>query len=129
MAFDLANLPEEVISALTVRHLATLTTLRADGRPHVSPVGFTYDPVTRLARVICGGSSRKAIHVVSDNRVAICQVDGGKWLTLEGHARVATSPAEVADAEARYTARYQAPRDNPTRVALVIDVDRIMGRT
>ncbi|CAN5181174.1 hypothetical protein BH24ACT1_BH24ACT1_05600 [soil metagenome] len=25
-------------------HLATLTTLRADGTPHVVPVGFTFDP-------------------------------------------------------------------------------------
>ena len=49
-----------MLAFLTERHLATLTTLRADGSPHVVPVGFTYDPETRTARVITSGDSVKA---------------------------------------------------------------------
>ena len=36
----------------TERHLCTLTTLRADGSPHVVAVGATLDPEHGLARVI-----------------------------------------------------------------------------
>src|ERR1044071_1063656 len=45
---------------LAERHLATLTTLRPDGSPHVVAVGFTWDPAAGLARVITFAHSRKA---------------------------------------------------------------------
>ena len=44
------------------RHLATLTTLRADGSPHVVPVGFTYDVDRAVVRVITWASSVKSGH-------------------------------------------------------------------
>jgi F420H(2)-dependent biliverdin reductase len=128
VAFDLHNLPSGAVSMLEERHLATLTVMRADGRPHVSPVGFTYDNETRTARVITSAAARKAVLIGSNPRVALCQVDGGVWLTLEGNATVTQEPTAVADAEARYTARYQAPRVNPNRVAVMISVDRMYGR-
>jgi F420H(2)-dependent biliverdin reductase len=128
MAFDLHNLPAGALSMLEERHLATLTVVRANGRPHVSPVGFTFDAATSTARVITSSTARKSALIAANPRVVLCQVDGGVWLTLEGAARVTSDPAEVADAEARYTARYQAPRVNPNRVAIVISLDRIYGR-
>jgi PPOX class probable F420-dependent enzyme len=119
-----------LLEFLTERHLATLTTLRADGSPHVVPVGVTYDAVTRTARVITSGSSAKARHVrAGQQRVAVCQVDGRRWATLEGTAVVLDDAASVADAERRYAARYRQPRVNPARVVLEISVDRILGNT
>jgi F420H(2)-dependent biliverdin reductase len=113
---------------LTERHLATLTTLRADGSPHVVPVGVTVDLETRTARVITSGTSAKARHVrAGQRRVAVCQVDGRRWVTLEGTAVVREDPASVADAEARYARRYRTPRANPARVVLEISVDRVLG--
>jgi PPOX class probable F420-dependent enzyme len=113
---------------LAERHLATLTTLRADGSPHVVPVGVTYDAMTRTARVITSGTSAKAGHVrAGQQRVAVCQVDGRRWLTLEGTAVVRDDPASVAEAERRYAVRYRPPRENPARVVLEISVDRILG--
>ena len=41
---------DDVLAFLAERHLATLTTLRADGSPHVVAVGFTYSPAERLVR-------------------------------------------------------------------------------
>ena len=128
MAHDLDDLGTELLTFLTERHLATLTTLRADGSPHVVPVGVTYDPDTRTARVITSGGSTKARHVrAGQARVAVCQVDGRRWLTLEGTAVVRDDPASVADAEARYARRYRTPRENPARVVLEISVDRVLG--
>lgn len=112
---------------VTARHLATLTTLRADGTPHVTPVGFTWDDEHGLARIICSASSRKARNAAARSCVALCQVDGRHWLTLEGTARVTAEPDDVADAVARYAVRYRQPRVNPARVAIVIAVSRTLG--
>ena len=128
MARDLDDLGPGLLDFLTERHLATLTTLRADGSPHVVPVGITYDAGTRIARVITSGTSAKAGHVrAGQQRVAVCQVDGRRWLTLEGTAVVRDDPASVADAERRYAVRYRQPRVNPARVVVEISVDRILG--
>ncbi len=119
-----------LLEFLTERHLATLTTLRADGSPHVVPVGITYDAATRTARVITSGTSAKARHVRDGQaRVAVCQVDGRRWATLEGTAVVRDDAASVADAVSRYAVRYRQPRQNPARVVIEISVDRILGST
>ncbi len=137
MAFDLENLPESFAEFVTTRHLATLTTLRADGTPHVSPVGFSFDPVTHIARVIASAGTQKVLNIERAGHgghgglgasVVICQVDGGRWISLEGKAVVTADPERVAQACLRYEARYQAPRPNPKRVAIEIDVERILGR-
>ncbi len=128
MAHDPHDLAPATLTFLTERHLATLTTLRTDGSPHVVPVGVTFDPGTATARVITSGSSAKARHVrAGQARVAVCQVDGRRWLTLEGTAVVRDDAASVADAEARYARRYRQPRENPARVVIEISVDRVLG--
>jgi PPOX class probable F420-dependent enzyme len=128
MSFDLEALEPAVLEFLTERHLATLTTLRADGSPHVVPVGFTYEPATRLARVITSGDSVKARNAGQDGAVAaLCQVDRARWLTVSGPIRVSSDADDVADAVERYAARYRQPRVNPRRVVLVVEVERLMG--
>jgi F420H(2)-dependent biliverdin reductase len=112
----------------TERHLATLTTLRRDGSPHVVAVGVTLDPVAGVARVISSATSAHVRHIRSgQDRVAICQVDGARWATVEGVAVVRDDPAAVAEGERRYAARYRTPRPNPQRVVLEIAVTRVLG--
>ena len=58
-------------------------------------------------------------------------MDGGRWLTLEGVAHLVTretDPDEVQRAVAGYATRYQEPKERDNRVAVIIEVDRIMGR-
>ncbi len=112
---------------LRERHLATLTTLRADGSPHVVAVGFTWDADAGVVRVITSGDSMKARNAARGGRAAVCQVDGRRWLTLEGAARVLTDAESVAEAERRYGVRYRTPRPNPRRIVVVIDVDGGLG--
>ncbi|WP_250004299.1 TIGR03618 family F420-dependent PPOX class oxidoreductase [Actinoplanes sp. M2I2] len=112
----------------TERHLCTLTTLRADGSPHVVAVGATLDPATGLARVISSSTSAHVRHVrAGQARVAICQVEGPRWATVEGLAVVRDDPESVAEAVERYAARYRTPRPNPARVAIEITVTKILG--
>ena len=128
MSRNPADLAPATLEFLTERHLATLTTLRADGSPHVVPVGVTFDAATTTARVITSGTSAKARHVRDGQaRVAVCQVDGARWLTLEGTAVVRDDEASVADAVQRYAQRYRQPRVNPARVVIEISVDRVLG--
>lgn len=93
------------------------------------PVGATYDPQEHLVRVITSGSSYKAVNLAArpGTRVSVCQVDGRWWSTLEGPAQVVSDPAEVAEAERRYGLRYRAPRPNPERVVIRIQVERVLG--
>ena len=116
------------------RQLCTLTTLRADGTPHVVPVGVTYDPGAGLARVIASRSSAKVRHILAGASgsagapVAVCQFAGPRWATLEGRAVIRAEADLIADAEARYTERYgRTPRPNPSRVLIEIGVTAALG--
>jgi PPOX class probable F420-dependent enzyme len=127
MALDPADLPAAVRDFLQERQLATLTTLRADGSPHVVPVGFTWDAIAGVVRVITSGGSVKAGNAGRGGRAVVCQVDGRRWLSLEGSTEVRTARDAVIDAEERYAGRYRRPRENPLRVVIVITVDRVLG--
>jgi F420H(2)-dependent biliverdin reductase len=125
---DRTALTPDALAFLAERHLGTLSTVRRDGTLHVCAVGFTWDAAAGLVRVITGDGTQKVRNVEERRRAAVGQVDGRRWLSLEGTARVARGPAAVAEAVARYAARYQEPRANPARVAIEIAVERVLGR-
>ena len=120
------EIPPALLDFWTERHLCTLSTLRPDGRLHVVAVGATLDLEERCAWVITGGGSRKARNLAGPGQAAVCQVDGRRWATIEGTGVVRGDEASVARAVERYAARYRQPRPNPERVAIRIDVDRIV---
>lgn len=126
--------PEQVVF-LTERHLATLTTLRPDGSPHVVPVAPTWDREARLLRITTQDGSAKVCNVEhhlargAAARGAVCQVHGGRWLTLEGTLTVSRDPDEVADAERRHAIRFHPLEHDPERVVLRLEVDRVLGST
>lgn len=131
---DLHARGEEFAEFWREYHLCSLTTLRRDGSPHVVAVGVTLDLDTATARVITRRGSQKVANVRrgagspdGGARVAVSQVDRGRWSTLEGIAVVREDRASVTDAEARYAARYRTPRENPERVVIEIAVTRILG--
>ena len=125
---DPESLGPDAISFVTDRRLATLTTLRSDGTPHVVPVGFTYDPDLRLVRIITRAGSRKVANLGQGHRAAVSQIDGPRWITFEGHAVVTDEESRVAEAVRRYAQRYREPEPRDDRVAIELSVDRVMGR-
>lgn len=127
MATDPADLAPAAVEFMRERRLATLTTLRRDGSPHVVPVGFTWDAEALVARVIASRGSAKVVQARAGRRAALSQVDGRRWITLEGSTRVLEDAASVRDAEERYAGRYRVPRPNPERVVVVLEVDRVLG--
>jgi F420H(2)-dependent biliverdin reductase len=127
MANSTARLTNDALAFLTERHLAMLTTLRADNSPHVVAVGFTFDPKTHIARVITTGGSQKAVNAQRGAVAVLSQVDGARWLSLEGTASVNGQIDAVRDAELRYAQRYRTPRVNPRRVVIEVQVERVLG--
>ncbi|MBY0387383.1 MAG: F420-dependent biliverdin reductase [Mycobacterium pseudokansasii] len=127
MAKTTTRLTDDAMAFLTERHLAMLTTLRADNSPHVVAVGFTFDPTTHIARVITTGGSQKAVNAERGGIAVLSQVDGARWLSLEGKASVNRDIDAVRDAELRYAQRYRTPRANPRRVVIEVLVERVLG--
>ncbi|UYQ63443.1 pyridoxamine 5'-phosphate oxidase family protein [Streptomyces peucetius] len=136
MAIDPRNPDASYLSFWRDRHMCTLTTPRPDGTPHVVAVGVTYAPEDGergTARVITNKHSRKVANILAADpqgaRVAVCQVDKGRWATLEGVATIRTEAEVVEDAVARYAERYgRTPAPNPDRVVIEIALTRAMGR-
>lgn len=130
MALDPRDLPADVHLFLEEYHIASLTTLRPDGSPHVVPVGFTFDGDEQLVRIITFAGSRKVANVAATpgGRAVVCQVDGPRWLSLEGTAVVSDDPERVAESVARYSARYRPVEEKEGRVTIEISIDRVIGR-
>ncbi len=126
------ELSPEMQKFVTERHLASLTIVTATGRPHVTPVGFTWDPEDQIVRVITWAGSIKAkILKRSEHplKAAICQVDGGRWVTLEGTAVVSADELRCHEGTKRYATRYSEPKDRgDDRRVIEITVERILGR-
>lgn len=131
MAVDLVARGAEFAEFWTERRLASLSSVRPDGRVHVVPVGVTVDFPAGIARVITRRGSVKARLVAAAGAaglaVAVCQFEGAHWSTLEGRAVLRDDAESVADAVARYARRYRQPKENPERVVLEIAVTKVLG--
>ena len=128
MTIDRPQLTPTQIEFVRENILATLTTLRADGSPHVVPVGFTYDQDQNLVRVITFAKSMKARHAAQGGRAVVSQVDRGRWITIEGTVRLRTEADIVAQAVEAYAGRYRQPKVREDRVVIEIIIDKVMGR-
>ena len=126
-------LSADQLDFVTHRRLATLTTLRADGTPHVVPVAFTWDAGAGRARITTRVTSVKASNVEravtagASARAALCQFDGQRWLTLEGGITLSRDTADVAEAVDAYAVRYRRLEFQAERIVLHLAVDRVMG--
>jgi F420H(2)-dependent biliverdin reductase len=119
------TLTDQARQFVTDYRIATLSTLAADGTLHVVPVGFTFRD--GIARVIASGSSVKVRNIRERGHATLSQFDGAAWITFVGTGRVLDDPESVAEAVEMYAARYRQPRVNPERVAILIDVAKVMG--
>jgi PPOX class probable F420-dependent enzyme len=126
MARTTDQLTDEELRFLADRHLGTLTTLRADGTPHVVAIAFTYD--RGAVSIISSDATQKVVNVEERRRAAVSQVDGRRWLTLEGDGVVLREPDQVTEGEGLFERRYRPVSENPKRVVIRISVDRVLGR-
>ena len=128
MIFQSSDLTSSQLEFMRENYLATLTTLRPDGSPHVVPVGFTFDIDNNIVRVITFAKSMKARHAAQGGRAVVSQVDRGRWITLEGTVRLRTEAEIIDKAVEAYAGRYRQPKVREDRVVIEITVDKVMGR-
>ena len=125
--------PQQVAPALidfvTERHLAILTLVRPDGRPHSTPVGFMWDNESEEVKIITWSGSLKTRLLEKENLVgSVAQVDGGRWVTFEGVCSVSSNPDVCEDAIARYAKRYSPPKDRGAdRRVIVMTVSQVLA--
>ncbi|MFF0113397.1 PPOX class F420-dependent oxidoreductase [Streptomyces prasinus] len=86
---------------------ATLSTVRADGSPHVAPVWFVLDGDDVVFNT--GGGTVKGRNLVRDGRVALCVDDDRPpfaFVVMRGRARISEDPEDLVRWATRIAARY-----------------------
>jgi PPOX class probable F420-dependent enzyme len=88
-------------------HTAKVSTVRADGSPHIAPVWFVLDGDDIVFNT--GKDTVKGRNLARDNRVALAVDDERppfSFVTVQGRAELSEDPAELLDSATRIGARY-----------------------
>jgi len=111
---DLA-LKEKIVALLGEQRTMRIATLRPDGWPQTTAVGYAHDGLTIY--FLCGKDSQKAANLARDDRVSLAidndaaQVMQIKGLSMAARARPVTDAAECARALSLLFTRYP-PQEN-----------------
>ncbi|MFF5310761.1 PPOX class F420-dependent oxidoreductase [Streptomyces massasporeus] len=116
---------------------AKLSTVRADGGPHVAPIWFLLDGDEVVFNT--GKKTVKGRNIVRDGRIALCVDDDRQpysFVVLQGHARVSEDLDEVRHWATRIGARYMgeeraeefgARNGVPGELLVRVTVDRVLA--
>ncbi|MFI7388252.1 PPOX class F420-dependent oxidoreductase [Streptomyces sp. NPDC049813] len=86
---------------------AKLSTVRADGSPHIAPVWFVLDGDDIVFNT--GKDTVKGRNLARDGRVALCVDDERppfSFVTVQGRAELSEDPAALLDSATRIGGRY-----------------------
>lgn len=103
---------QKIVSLLDEHRTMRIATLRPDGWPQTTSVGYANDGLTLY--FLCAKDSQKAANLAHDDRVSLAidddpaQVMRIKGVSMAAHARRVTDEAEGAKAIALLFARYPA---------------------
>ncbi|HET9382761.1 MAG TPA: PPOX class F420-dependent oxidoreductase [Streptomyces sp.] len=115
-----------------------LSTVRADGSPHVTPIWFLLDGDDLVFNT--GESTVKGRNLARDGRVALCVDDDRPpfaFVVLQGHARLSEDLTEVRQWAARIAARYMgeeraeefgARNGVPGELLVRVTIDKVLAR-
>jgi nitroimidazol reductase NimA-like FMN-containing flavoprotein (pyridoxamine 5'-phosphate oxidase superfamily) len=111
------TLQAKILALLDEHRVMTVATLRPDGWPQATTVGYGNDGMTIY--FLCGLGSQKAANIDRDDRVSatidhdtdnVMAIDG---LSMAAHARPVTDPAEARRALALIVGKYAPQPDFP----------------
>lgn len=141
-------LRRQILEILDRHRILTLATLRPDGWPQATTVGYANDGLTLY--FLCGKDSQKAANLRRDNRVSLTidhdtpQVMEIKGLSMAARAERVTDPEEAEKALWMILGKYEeqvalpGPMPNATDVAIyrltpsvisVLDYSKGFGHT
>jgi nitroimidazol reductase NimA-like FMN-containing flavoprotein (pyridoxamine 5'-phosphate oxidase superfamily) len=121
-------LKAQMLSIMDAHRIMTVATLRVDGWPQATTVGYAHEGLTLY--FLCGLESQKATNLIRDNRVSITidhdepQVMKITGLSMAARAERIEDPREAERIMALLIARYpqqgQSPGDLPPASAVAI---------
>jgi PPOX class probable F420-dependent enzyme len=91
---------DRMLAFVAEHRWGVLAAIKTDGRPHVSNVGYAYDPEQRLFRVSVTDTRAKTRHLRADPRVTlhVASKDFWTWVAVEGTADLTPVAADPHDA-------------------------------
>ncbi len=89
-----------MLSFVAENRWGVLATVKRDGRPQLSNVGYSFDPGTQLIRVSVTADRAKTRNLQADPRVTlhVASKDFWTWVAVEGTAELTPVAAEPHDA-------------------------------
>lgn len=96
------TLDQRLLSILDGRRRGVLATLRRDGRPQLSNVGYAWDPEQKLIRISTRNPLAKTHNLRRDPRAAlhVTTEDMNAYVVVEGEARFTAVTTDEHDATA-----------------------------
>jgi PPOX class probable F420-dependent enzyme len=93
------SVDDRMLGFVAEHHWGVLATIKHDGRPQVSNVGYAYDPEQRLFRVSVTDSRAKTRNLRIDPRVTlhVASKDFWTWVAVEGTAELTPVAADPHD--------------------------------
>ncbi|SFO11273.1 PPOX class probable F420-dependent enzyme [Geodermatophilus obscurus] len=97
-----------LLAFVTSRSSAVLATVKRDGRPQLSNVGYAYDPERQLFRVSVTADRAKTRNLQRDPRVTlhVSSEDFWSWAAVEGTAELTPVAADPHDATVEELVAY-----------------------
>jgi PPOX class probable F420-dependent enzyme len=98
----------QLLGFATDRHRGVLVTLKRDGRPQLSNIGYVLDPDSRVARVSVTADRAKTRNLQRDPRASlhVTSEDFWAWAVLEGDAELTPVTSDPHDATAEGLVDY-----------------------
>jgi PPOX class probable F420-dependent enzyme len=91
---------ETMLEFVAAQKWGVLATIRRNGRPQLSNIGYAYDPEQRLFRVSVTADRAKTRNLQADPRVTlhVSSEDFWTWVAVEGTAELTPVAADPHDA-------------------------------
>ena len=123
-----------LLELVAAGHQGVLVTIKRDGRPQLSNIGYHYDPATRLVRISVTADRAKSRNLERDRRASlhVTSRDFWAWTVVEGDATLSPVAAhEDDDTVAELVDLYRAlagehPDWAEYRAAMVRDRRRVV---
>jgi PPOX class probable F420-dependent enzyme len=97
-----------MLAFVAENHWGVLATIKRDGRPQLSNIGYSYDPETQLIRVSVTADRAKTRNLAADPRVTlhVTSKDFWTWVAVEGTAELTPVAADPQDATVEELVAY-----------------------
>jgi PPOX class probable F420-dependent enzyme len=117
---------QKILALLDEHRIMTLATLRADGWPQATTVGYVSEGLTLY--FLCGKESQKAANLARDGRVSLTvdhdtpELMAITGLSMAAHAERVTDRAEAARVLAMLPSKYPGQKSLPVAMPTPDDV-------